>query len=336
MARHPLRRSQLVRPFGVGSMSTFPDGVSLMVAGLDPHGKGGSPGSQLSEGLDEGREIQRFRENGAPGAVPEMGELGHVGVSRHHDGAGEKPGVVLLQAIHEPVPAPLRHLQVGDQEVGFPVGEEFGEGTPTTPRLPNLITEALQHPAQAVSNRLLIVHQEHRSVHPEGEGDGVEEGEFSPGSRGKFQENARPLPPRSFDDAPAPMKLRHASSQGEPQPEPPRASSEEGFEGAIAGTGIHPGPRIPDPEADPSSRHPLSLQRNLSGPATLLHRIECVLKEMGQRPRQEPRVPHHRFGGELRGKAEGGGRCPRVLGEKVYGIRGQALHLDPHRIRLGT
>lgn len=35
MARHPLRRSQLVAPFGVGSMNVFPDGVALMIAGLD-------------------------------------------------------------------------------------------------------------------------------------------------------------------------------------------------------------------------------------------------------------------------------------------------------------
>jgi hypothetical protein len=35
VSRHPLRRAQLVRPFGVGATATFPDGVSLMVAGLD-------------------------------------------------------------------------------------------------------------------------------------------------------------------------------------------------------------------------------------------------------------------------------------------------------------
>ena len=35
MARYPLRRAQLIAPFGVGSMSTFSDGASLMVAGLD-------------------------------------------------------------------------------------------------------------------------------------------------------------------------------------------------------------------------------------------------------------------------------------------------------------
>lgn len=35
MSRHPLRRGQLVVPFGVGSMNTYPDGVSYMVAGLD-------------------------------------------------------------------------------------------------------------------------------------------------------------------------------------------------------------------------------------------------------------------------------------------------------------
>jgi hypothetical protein len=35
VSRHPLRRAQLIRPFGVGATTTFPDGVSLMVAGLD-------------------------------------------------------------------------------------------------------------------------------------------------------------------------------------------------------------------------------------------------------------------------------------------------------------
>ncbi len=35
MPRFPLRRAHLIAPFGVGSMSTFPDGASLMVAGLD-------------------------------------------------------------------------------------------------------------------------------------------------------------------------------------------------------------------------------------------------------------------------------------------------------------
>jgi hypothetical protein len=51
VARHPLRRSQLVRPFGVGSMSTFPDGVSLMVAGLDHWFDGSGPGNHID--LDE-------------------------------------------------------------------------------------------------------------------------------------------------------------------------------------------------------------------------------------------------------------------------------------------
>jgi len=35
MPRFPLRRAHLIAPFGVGSMSTFPNGTSLMVAGLD-------------------------------------------------------------------------------------------------------------------------------------------------------------------------------------------------------------------------------------------------------------------------------------------------------------
>ena len=35
MSRHPLRRGQVIVPFGVGSMNTYPDGVSYMVAGLD-------------------------------------------------------------------------------------------------------------------------------------------------------------------------------------------------------------------------------------------------------------------------------------------------------------
>lgn len=35
MARYPLRRAQLIAPFGVGAMTTFSDGASLMVAGLD-------------------------------------------------------------------------------------------------------------------------------------------------------------------------------------------------------------------------------------------------------------------------------------------------------------
>ena len=35
MPRFPLRRAHLIAPFGVGSMATFPDGASLMVAGLD-------------------------------------------------------------------------------------------------------------------------------------------------------------------------------------------------------------------------------------------------------------------------------------------------------------
>jgi len=35
MRRHPLRRGQVIAPFGVGAMNTYPDGVSLMVAGLD-------------------------------------------------------------------------------------------------------------------------------------------------------------------------------------------------------------------------------------------------------------------------------------------------------------
>ncbi len=35
MRRHPLRRGQVIAPFGVGAMNTYPDGVALMVAGLD-------------------------------------------------------------------------------------------------------------------------------------------------------------------------------------------------------------------------------------------------------------------------------------------------------------
>lgn len=35
MRRHPLRRGQVISPFGVGAMNTYPDGVSLMVGGLD-------------------------------------------------------------------------------------------------------------------------------------------------------------------------------------------------------------------------------------------------------------------------------------------------------------
>lgn len=35
MRLHPLRRGQVIAPFGVGAMNTYPDGVSLMVAGLD-------------------------------------------------------------------------------------------------------------------------------------------------------------------------------------------------------------------------------------------------------------------------------------------------------------
>lgn len=35
MKRRPLRRGQVIAPFGVGAMNTYPDGVALMVAGLD-------------------------------------------------------------------------------------------------------------------------------------------------------------------------------------------------------------------------------------------------------------------------------------------------------------
>ena len=35
MTRHPIRRGQLIVPSGVGALTVFPDGVSLMVAGLD-------------------------------------------------------------------------------------------------------------------------------------------------------------------------------------------------------------------------------------------------------------------------------------------------------------
>lgn len=35
MTKHPLRRAHLIAPFGVGSLPVFPDGVSLVVGGLD-------------------------------------------------------------------------------------------------------------------------------------------------------------------------------------------------------------------------------------------------------------------------------------------------------------
>jgi hypothetical protein len=35
MSNHPIRRSHLIAPFGVGSLAVFPDGVSVTVAGLD-------------------------------------------------------------------------------------------------------------------------------------------------------------------------------------------------------------------------------------------------------------------------------------------------------------
>jgi len=35
VTKHPLRRAHLIAPFGVGSLAVFPDGVSLVVAGLD-------------------------------------------------------------------------------------------------------------------------------------------------------------------------------------------------------------------------------------------------------------------------------------------------------------
>ena len=35
MSRAPVRRAQLVAPFGVGAMMVAPDGVSLITAGLD-------------------------------------------------------------------------------------------------------------------------------------------------------------------------------------------------------------------------------------------------------------------------------------------------------------
>jgi hypothetical protein len=35
LTKHPVRRAQLVAPFGVGALAVFPDGVSLTIAGLD-------------------------------------------------------------------------------------------------------------------------------------------------------------------------------------------------------------------------------------------------------------------------------------------------------------
>jgi hypothetical protein len=69
MSRHPLRRAHLIAPFGVGSLPVFPDGTSMIIAGLDHWFSPDHPGQRIDIGeyrveewrLQERLNVDHFR-----------------------------------------------------------------------------------------------------------------------------------------------------------------------------------------------------------------------------------------------------------------------------------